>query len=128
MPRKAPISITTRCALSRGARTSISTAYVAPWRRWAGPKNGSAKLCAIMTWSETPTANMTPSAIVEDSRRQDVFVPIEPRVERWCIRKRHRSLDERVEKRFAEEVVHHREAPRRIPARAEARRQGRDLT
>src|SRR5437016_14192111 len=52
------MSMTTWCGPSAAVTTSTSTAYVAPWSFCAGPKKRSAKLCAIITWSETPSVNI----------------------------------------------------------------------
>src|SRR5690606_2466620 len=47
------MSTTTWCS-SRSARSKVaSTTYVARWSPWAGPKNGSGREWAIMTWSRT---------------------------------------------------------------------------
>ena len=60
VPDASPMSRTTPCWSSAGRRHVTSTTSVAPCSRAAGPKKGSGRLCAIMMWSRTVNANITP--------------------------------------------------------------------
>ena len=51
------MSTSTPSESSRGPLNDASTTYVAPCRRWAGPKASPRKLWAIIMWSRTVTVN-----------------------------------------------------------------------
>src|SRR3974390_2229235 len=124
--RSAPMSITTWCTPRAGARISRSISYVAPCRFCAGPKNRSAKLCAIITWSETPSVNMG-SFVVEDRLDGIARGSIEARVDRRSIREGAGLGHEHVQGRIKQERSHQLEATGDAPARRARGRQGRHL-
>src|SRR4051812_41648135 len=109
---------------SRAARRKVaSTTYVAPCRRWAGPKTSPRRLWAISMWSRTVTLNTSLRPFVGDrvaerreapgrETRHDAGQLLEPRL----------AGDEHVERGIAQQVERERQPVGHRAPRAPGRR------
>src|SRR3954470_2928546 len=117
-------------------RNSTSTTKVAPCSRCAGPKTSPRKLCAIMTWSRTPTVNMPLPPLPAAGSGARVAHPLaehagrvdgKPRDDLRERGERHVAADQALERGIAQQLERLGEPAGVAPARAGRRGDRADL-
>src|SRR5262245_25269208 len=94
--------------------------------RCAGPNSSPRKLCAIITWSRTPTLYMLAS-VVDPATQLGQRARAQPAHDRRQLVKAAAVVDQSLEPRVAAQLEREREPAPRRPARALSRWQRADL-